>query len=180
MCKKDVVTGFLQRTNFFMWRLTHFSHESTKVLAAQSCPTLCDPMDCSPPDSMGFSRQEYWSGLPFPFPGVFPTQGSSPGVLHGRPILFPLSHQESAFLSWTLLKKWVYMIFCFKREKKKKKLGCRLKILFNNPEHTSLITKLSAKPKGILNHCKNSKYIRFGFTISHTNPSTHIRNIVIW
>ena len=121
MCKKGVVNGFLQHTNFFMWRLTHFSHESTKVLAAQSCPTLFDPMDCSPPDSMGFSRQEYWSGLPFPFPGVFPTQGSSPGVLHDRPILYPLSHQESAFLSWTPLKKWVYMIFCFKREKKKKK-----------------------------------------------------------
>ena len=30
---------------------------------AQSCPTLCDPMDCSlPGSSMGFSRQEYWSG----------------------------------------------------------------------------------------------------------------------
>ena len=28
-----------------------------------SCPTLCDPMDCSPQGSMGFSMQEYWSGL---------------------------------------------------------------------------------------------------------------------
>ena len=34
----------------------------------QSCPTLCDPMDYSLSDllSMGFSRQEYWSGLPCP------------------------------------------------------------------------------------------------------------------
>ena len=32
---------------------------------AQSCPTLSDPMDCSLP-SMGFSRKEYWSGLPLP------------------------------------------------------------------------------------------------------------------
>ena len=33
----------------------------------QSCPTLSNPMDCSPPGSspMGFSRQEYWSGVPF-------------------------------------------------------------------------------------------------------------------
>ena len=33
---------------------------------AQSCPTLSDPMDYSPPGppSMGFSRQEYWSGVP--------------------------------------------------------------------------------------------------------------------
>ena len=39
------------------------------------------------PLSMGFSRQEYWSGLPFPFLhedsfGIFPTQGSNPHVLH--------------------------------------------------------------------------------------------------
>ena len=35
---------------------------------AQSCPTLCNPMDCSlpGPPSMGFSRQEYWSGVPLP------------------------------------------------------------------------------------------------------------------
>ena len=33
----------------------------------QSCPTLCDPMDGSPP-SLGFSREEHWSGLPFPSP----------------------------------------------------------------------------------------------------------------
>ena len=36
----------------------------------QSCPTLCDPIDGSPQvlPSLGFSRQEPWSGLPFPFP----------------------------------------------------------------------------------------------------------------
>ena len=31
---------------------------------------------------MGFSRQEYWSGLPFPPPGIFPTQGSNLHLLH--------------------------------------------------------------------------------------------------
>ena len=42
-----------------------------KVLVTQSCLTLCDPMDCAyeAPLSMEFSRQEYWSGLPFPSPG---------------------------------------------------------------------------------------------------------------
>ena len=37
------------------------------VLVVQSCPSLCEPMDCmcaahQAPLSMGFSRQEYWSG----------------------------------------------------------------------------------------------------------------------
>ena len=38
-------------------------------------------MDCSPPgsSSMGFSRQEYWSGLPFPSPGDLPNPGVEPG-----------------------------------------------------------------------------------------------------
>ena len=38
--------------------------------SCQSCPTLCDPIDGSPPGylSLGFSRQEHWSGLPFPSP----------------------------------------------------------------------------------------------------------------
>ena len=47
----------------------------TKLVAAaakslQSCPTLCDPIDSSPPGSpsLGFSRQEHWSGLPLPSP----------------------------------------------------------------------------------------------------------------
>ena len=44
-----------------------------KIVAAaaksrQSCPTLCDPIDGSLPGSLGFSRQEHWSGLPFPSP----------------------------------------------------------------------------------------------------------------
>ena len=42
----------------------------TRVLVTQSCLTLCDPRDYSPQDplSMWFSKQEYWSGLPFPPP----------------------------------------------------------------------------------------------------------------
>ena len=36
------------------------------------------------PPSMGFCRQEYWSGLPFPPPGDLLTQGSDPSLLHGQ------------------------------------------------------------------------------------------------
>ena len=51
-----------------------------KALVAQSCQTLCDPMDCRPPGSSvhGFSRQEYWSGLPFPSPGDLPDPETEP------------------------------------------------------------------------------------------------------
>ena len=39
------------------------------------------------PLSMGFSRQEYWSGLPFSSPGDLPDQGSNLGLLHCRQML---------------------------------------------------------------------------------------------
>ena len=44
------------------------------MLVTQSCPILCDPMDCSPPGYSvhQFSRQEYWSGQQFSFPGDVP------------------------------------------------------------------------------------------------------------
>ena len=43
-------------------------------IRAQSCPNLCDPMNvaCQAPLSIEFSRQEYWSGLPFPAPRDLP------------------------------------------------------------------------------------------------------------
>ena len=52
----------------------HFLLQCKKVKSerevAQSCPTLSNPMDCSPPDFPinGISRQEYWSGVPLPSP----------------------------------------------------------------------------------------------------------------
>ena len=45
--------------------------------------------------SWGFSRQEYWSGLPCPPSGIFPTQGSNPSFPHCRQTLYCLSHQGS-------------------------------------------------------------------------------------
>ena len=54
-------------------------------LAAKSCPTLATPWTVAPqiPLSMGFSRQVYWSGLPFPSPGDL----SNPGIEPGSPAL---------------------------------------------------------------------------------------------
>ena len=51
--------------------------------------------------SMKFSRPEYWSGLAFPFQGIFPIQGSNPGLPHCRQILYQLSHKGSPrILEW--------------------------------------------------------------------------------
>ena len=63
-------------------------------LCAQSCLTLCDPMDCSPP---GSSVQEYWNGLLFPSPGDLLDLGIksmspvSPVLADG--FFLPLHHQ---------------------------------------------------------------------------------------
>ena len=46
---------------------------------AQSCPTLCYPKAYQASPSMGFSRQEYWSGVPLPSPGDLPNPGIEPG-----------------------------------------------------------------------------------------------------
>ena len=149
------VHGILQ-ARILEWVASSFSRGSSQprdrtqvscIAAAakslQSCPTLCDPIDGSPPgspvpgilqartldwvaisfsnawkwkvegkslspvrllatpwttayqapQSMGFSRQEYWSGLPVPSQGIFPTQGSNSGLLYCRHILYQLSHQ---------------------------------------------------------------------------------------
>ena len=44
--------------------------DAAAAKSLQSCPTLCNPIDGShyAPRSLGFSRQEHWSGLPFPSP----------------------------------------------------------------------------------------------------------------
>ena len=54
--------------------------ESVKVLVTQLCLTLYDPKNCShlAPLPMEFSRQKYWSGLPFPSLGDLPNLGIEP------------------------------------------------------------------------------------------------------
>ena len=49
-------------------------------LVIKSCPTLAIPWteETGRLRSMGFSRQEYWSGLPFPSPGALPNPGIKP------------------------------------------------------------------------------------------------------
>ena len=65
---------------------------SGKGKVAQSCPTPCDPMDYSPWNSPG---QNTDVGSLFLLQGIFPTQGSNPGLLHCRQTLYHLSHEGS-------------------------------------------------------------------------------------
>ena len=48
--------------------MNRMSSHAAAAKSLQSCPTLCNPIDGSPPGSpsLGFSRQEYWNGVPFP------------------------------------------------------------------------------------------------------------------
>ena len=64
-------------------------------LVAKSCPTLWphELVTHQAPLSMGFSRQEYWSGLPFPSPWDLPNPGIEPRPLHCRQIPYQLSYK---------------------------------------------------------------------------------------
>ena len=68
-----------------------------KMLFTESCLTLCDPMDGSPPGPsvVGFSRQEHRRELSFPPPGYLPNPGIRPTspALQAGPL--PLSQQGS-------------------------------------------------------------------------------------
>ena len=67
-------------------------------LVAQSCLTLRDPMDSSPPGSSvhgDSSGRNTAVGCYVLLQGIFPTEGLNPGLLHCRQILYHLSHQGS-------------------------------------------------------------------------------------
>ena len=97
--------------------MLHKSGGESESAVAQSRLTLCDPMDCiyQAPPFTGFSRQEYWSGLPFPSPGIFLTQGLIPGLLHCRQTLYRLKVEEESqifiFLMTLLLIILLYMYY---------------------------------------------------------------------
>ena len=70
-------------------------------LVAQWCPTLGDPMDCSLPGSSvhrDSPDKNTRVGCHALLQGIFPTQGSNPGLPHCRRILYHLSHQGSVYV----------------------------------------------------------------------------------
>ena len=92
------------------------------------------------PLSMGFSRQEYWSGLPCLFQGIFPTQGSNSCLLHllhrqmGSLLLVPPGKPlSSPTRDWTFtpcigrwsVSHWTSREFCFKPKDR-----CRIRVAY--------------------------------------------------
>ena len=87
------------------WGLAHLSdllsHQYPPYLLClptQLCPTLCDPMDCSPEGSSVHgilqARILEWVAISFSR-GIFPTQGLNPGLPHCSQMLYGLSHKGS-------------------------------------------------------------------------------------
>ena len=109
------------------WRKSDREGEVSYVwcLVAQSCPTLGDPTDCSLPgssvhgDSPGNNTGVDCYAL---LQRIFPTQGSNPGLLHCRWILYWLRHEGSPNIIWPPLyvgskKKWYKWTYLLNRKR---------------------------------------------------------------
>ena len=81
----DALHGVTKSLLLLLSRFSHVRLCATPEIAAHQAPP-----------SLGFSRQEHWSGLPFPSAGDLPNPGIKPGLLHCRQILYHLSHQGNS------------------------------------------------------------------------------------
>ena len=93
-----------QTWGMFKWRGKGFRQGAVLCLVAQSCLTVCNPIDYSRPgssvhgDSPGKNTGVGCHAL---LQGIFPTQRSNPGLLYWRRILYPMKHQGSPrMLGW--------------------------------------------------------------------------------
>ena len=93
----DFVAHLNQASILHMYVNLH-KQTCTLCLVTQSCPTLYDPMNCSPPgssvhgDSSGKDTEVCFHVL---LQGIFPTKGWNPGLPHYRQILYHLSCQRN-------------------------------------------------------------------------------------
>ena len=87
-----------QPTVSLKWYKWLYVWSGTEVLVPQSCPALCNHMDCSPPGFSvpGILQARVLEGVAVLYSrGVFLTQGSNLHLLHCRQILYHLSHEGS-------------------------------------------------------------------------------------
>ena len=98
------------------------------------------------PLSMGFPRQERWSGLPFPPPGDLPDQASDPvpcGSCAGRQDLYLLGHLDS---QWTLLA-WNFLSLSFRNVSYVSPLMLYFCFYFVNPVSRMLSTRAGCRDR---------------------------------
>ena len=85
VCVYTLLSLFFHLIHNYVKKVIYMICSSNLLLEVYSliyCLSLCDPMYCIAYQvllSMRFSRQGYWSGLPFPSPGVLPNPGIEPG-----------------------------------------------------------------------------------------------------
>ena len=115
-------------------------------LLAQSCLTLCNPWAVAhqAPPSMEFSRQDYWSGLPFPSPGDLP----DPGIEPRSPALRPAALLSEPPGNPLYTNKWIhkcilmYLYYKCYSTVKRKKYWLMYESQINYCEQTSQILPL--------------------------------------
>ena len=151
----------------------------------QLCPTLCDPMDCSPPGSCGlYPGKNTVVGCHFLLQGIVLTQGSNPGLLHCRQILYHLSHQGKCILNTKTIPNWYPPPFCFLKSIKKQdgmidrrgmERSSIAKCWWNlGSEYMSVYYKILSTLLNILNFpIKISSHI-LTFSLSKTNSWFHL------
>ena len=96
-------------------------YEYSCVLVAQLCLTLFNPIDYSPPAGSSVhgtlqARILEWVGSHSPLQGIFLTQGSNPGLLYCRQILYCLSHQGIYLAHYLAMLKAYKLSLCFKKK----------------------------------------------------------------
>ena len=103
-----LVSG-IQQINSVIYIFQTIFHHATAAKSLQLCPTLCDPIDGSPPGSpvLGIlqARILEWVDISFPW-GIFLTQGLNPGLPHCQQTLYCLSHRESLYLLKPVVHWW--------------------------------------------------------------------------
>ena len=92
MCIYSICITYARTTSLYV------AHACAQMLCCIQLFVTLWTVACQSPLSMGFSRQEYWSGLPFPSPGALPDPGIEPVSSAWRVDSLPLCHLGSAFM----------------------------------------------------------------------------------
>ena len=91
----DSLVGWIYKKRFIAQTLVDSESESEVAQSLSRVGLFATPWTVAyQSPSTGFSRQEYWSGVPFPLQRIFLTQGSNLGLPHCRQMLYCLSHLD--------------------------------------------------------------------------------------